>query len=101
VVTNAGPQAPLRAPGWPQGAFAIESAIDEMAYKLNLDPMEFRRKNESSPVRKEQYDIGAKAIGWERPNKQPGEGSAVKSPRHRHRERRLERQRQPEPRAPR
>jgi len=78
VVTNAGPQAPLRAPGWPQGAFAIESAIDEMAYKLNLDPMEFRRKNESSPVRKEQYDIGAKAIGWERRNKQPGEGSAVK-----------------------
>jgi len=78
VVTNAGPQAPLRAPGWPQGAFGLESAIDEMAYKLNMDPMEFRRKNESSPVRKQQYDIGAKAIGWERRNKQPGEGTGSK-----------------------
>jgi xanthine dehydrogenase YagR molybdenum-binding subunit len=78
VVTNAGPQAPLRAPGWPQGAFALESAIDELAYKLNLDPMEFRRKNEHSPVRKEQYDIGAKAIGWDRRNKTPGEGTGAK-----------------------
>jgi xanthine dehydrogenase YagR molybdenum-binding subunit len=78
VLTNAGPQAPLRAPGWPQGAFGIESAIDEMAYKLNMDPLEFRRKNESNPVRKEQYDIGAKAIGWERRNKRPGEGTGSK-----------------------
>jgi xanthine dehydrogenase YagR molybdenum-binding subunit len=72
VFTNAGPQAPLRAPGWPQGAFALESAIDELAHKLGMDPLEFRRKNESSPVRKVQYDIGAKAIGWERRNKKPG-----------------------------
>ena len=50
VFTNAGPQAPLRAPGHPQGAFALESAIDEMADKLGMDPLEFRRrKNESTP----------------------------------------------------
>jgi xanthine dehydrogenase YagR molybdenum-binding subunit len=49
-----------------------------MAYKLNMDPLEFRRKNESNPVRKEQYDIGAKAIGWERRNKRPGEGTGSK-----------------------
>jgi xanthine dehydrogenase YagR molybdenum-binding subunit len=75
VFTNAGPAAPLRAPGHPQGAFALESAVDELAHKLGLDPLEVRRKNESSPVRLMQYDVGAKAIGWERRNKKPGEGA--------------------------
>lgn len=78
VFTNSGPQAPLRAPGWPQGAFALESTIDEMAAKLGMDPLEFRKKNESSPVRRNQYDVGAKAIGWERRNAKPGEGSGSK-----------------------
>jgi xanthine dehydrogenase YagR molybdenum-binding subunit len=73
VFTNAGPQAPLRAPGHPQGAFALESAVDELAEKLGLDPLELRRKNESSPVRRVQYDVGAKAIGWERRNKKAGD----------------------------
>jgi xanthine dehydrogenase YagR molybdenum-binding subunit len=73
VFTNAGPAAPLRAPGHPQGAFALESAVDELAEKLGLDPLELRRKNESSPVRREQLEIGAKAIGWERRNRKAGE----------------------------
>ena len=72
VFTNAGPSAPLRAPGHPQGAFALESAIDELADALGLDPLALRRKNESSPVRAAQYDVGAKAIGWERRNTSPG-----------------------------
>ena len=75
VFTNAGPAAPLRAPGHPQGAFALESAVDELAHKLGLDPLEVRKKNESSPVRLMQYDIGAKAIGWERRHKKPGEAA--------------------------
>src|SRR5215472_7648835 len=62
VFTNAGPSAPLRAPGHPQGAFALESAVDELAHRLGLDPLELRKKNESSPVRQSQYDLGAKAI---------------------------------------
>jgi xanthine dehydrogenase YagR molybdenum-binding subunit len=74
VFTNAGPAAPLRAPGHPQGAFALESAVDELAFKLGMDPLELRRKNESSPVRAAQYDVGAKAIGWERRNAVPGKG---------------------------
>jgi xanthine dehydrogenase YagR molybdenum-binding subunit len=73
VFTNAGPAAPLRAPGHPQGAFAIESAVDELADKLGMDPLELRKKNESSPVRRIQHDVGAKAIGWDRRNKKPGE----------------------------
>lgn len=76
VFTNAGPAAPLRAPGHPQGAFALESAVDELAEKLGMDPLELRRKNESSPVRRIQYDVGAKAIGWERRNKKAGEAAS-------------------------
>jgi len=72
VFTNAGPAAPLRAPGHPQGAFALESAIDELADKLHMDPLELRKKNDPSPVRQMQYGIGAKAIGWERRNKKAG-----------------------------
>lgn len=78
VFTNGGPAAPLRAPGHPQGAFALESAVDELAEKLGMDPLELRRKNESSPVRLMQYDVGAKAIGWERRNKKAGEGTGTR-----------------------
>jgi xanthine dehydrogenase YagR molybdenum-binding subunit len=73
VFTNAGPAAPLRAPGHSQGAFGIESAMDELADKLGIDPLELRKKNEASPVRMAQYDVGAKAIGWERRNKKAGD----------------------------
>ncbi|MCG6923941.1 MAG: xanthine dehydrogenase family protein molybdopterin-binding subunit [Acidobacteria bacterium] len=73
VFTNAGPAAPLRAPGHSQGAFAVESAMDELAEKLGMDPLELRKKNESSPVRSAEYDPGAKAIGWERRNKKAGD----------------------------
>lgn len=73
VFTNAGPAAPLRAPGHPQGAFALESAIDELADKMQMDPLDLRKKNDPSPVRQMQYDIGAKAIGWERRSRKAGD----------------------------
>jgi len=75
VYTNAGPQAPLRAPGHSQGAFGIESAVDELAEKLGMDPLEVHVKNEASPVRAAQYDPGAKEIGWARRNKKAGDMS--------------------------
>jgi len=78
VFTNAGPAAPLRAPGHPQGAFGLESAIDELAEKLQMDPIDLRKKNDPSPVRQMQYDIGAKAIGWERRNKKAGDTKGPK-----------------------
>jgi CO/xanthine dehydrogenase Mo-binding subunit len=34
-----------RAPGAPQAAFALESAVDELCRKLEMDPIEFRLKN--------------------------------------------------------
>jgi xanthine dehydrogenase YagR molybdenum-binding subunit len=73
VFTNAGPGAAFRAPGHPQGAFALEQAIDELAYKLNIDPLEFRRKNTAyDEVRQVEYEIGAKKFGWEKRNPKPG-----------------------------
>ena len=73
VFTNAGPAAPLRAPGHSQGAFGVECAVDELCDTLGLDPVEVRKRNEASPVRLAQYDVGAKAIGWERRNKKAGD----------------------------
>ncbi len=72
VFTNAGPACALRAPGHPQGAFGLECAMDELAHRLGMDPLEFRRKNESQPFRMVYYDVGAKAIGWERRSAVPG-----------------------------
>jgi xanthine dehydrogenase YagR molybdenum-binding subunit len=75
VFTNAGPTCALRAPGHPQGAFGLEVAMDELAHRLGLDPLEFRRKNDTHAFRKTYYDVGAKAIGWERRNRTPGAGA--------------------------
>ena len=36
----------MRAPGESVGSFALESAIDELAYELKMDPIELRRSNE-------------------------------------------------------
>ncbi len=73
----------MRGPGEATGAFALESAMDEMAYKLKLDPIEFRLRNytETDPERKrpysskfvkEAYQLGAEKIGWFRRNPVPG-----------------------------
>ena len=45
VYINAGPERPFRAPGHPQGAWALEITMDALAAKLGLDPIEFRLKN--------------------------------------------------------
>lgn len=39
-----------RAPGVPQATFAIESLVDELARKLDADPLEIRQQNASSPA---------------------------------------------------
>ncbi|MCS7222977.1 MAG: xanthine dehydrogenase family protein molybdopterin-binding subunit [Armatimonadetes bacterium] len=64
VTTNAGPAAPLRAPKWPQAAFGVDSAIDELAAKLGMDPVELRIKNDPSEIRRKEWQIGAERIGW-------------------------------------
>jgi CO/xanthine dehydrogenase Mo-binding subunit len=45
VYTNHVPGGFMRAPGDPQVNFALESHVDEVAYRLRMDPLELRRKN--------------------------------------------------------
>ena len=45
VYINAGQQRPMRAPGHPQGSFLTEIMMDELADKVNMDPVAFRIKN--------------------------------------------------------
>jgi xanthine dehydrogenase YagR molybdenum-binding subunit len=65
----------MRAPGHAGGSLALESAIDEMAYAVGLDPLEFRLKNYaevepmtgkpfSSKALRECYAEGAARFGW-------------------------------------
>ncbi|MCG3135592.1 MAG: putative xanthine dehydrogenase molybdenum-binding subunit XdhA [Planctomycetes bacterium] len=64
VVTHAGPQAAFRAPGHPQGSFALEQAVDEAAHAIGADPLAFRRGIDGSSIRAHQYEEGAKLFDW-------------------------------------
>ncbi|MFL5717039.1 MAG: xanthine dehydrogenase family protein molybdopterin-binding subunit [Chloroflexota bacterium] len=45
VETNRGAAGAYRAPGAPQATFALELVIDELAQRLEIDPIELRRRN--------------------------------------------------------
>lgn len=73
---------PTRGPGETSGSFAMESAVDELAYALNMDPLELRLKNFaetdqlnnlpwSSNHLKECYKLGAAKFGWSKRNPVP------------------------------
>jgi xanthine dehydrogenase YagR molybdenum-binding subunit len=72
----------MRAPGVTPGMFGLESAMDELAYALKMDPIELRIKNE--PPRDPDSGLpwssrnlvtclrqGATAFGWEQRNREP------------------------------
>lgn len=72
-----------RGPGETTGSFAIESAMDELAYALKMDPLALRLKNfaETDPENdkpwssnylRECYAQGAEKFGWSRRNPTPG-----------------------------
>ena len=72
----------MRAPGATWGVYALECAMDELAYKLGVDPLELRLKNYaeknqnldkpySSKELRECYRQGAEKFGWARRNPQP------------------------------
>jgi carbon-monoxide dehydrogenase large subunit len=48
-VTNKMPVGPVRGAGRPEGCYFIERAMDIMARKIGLDPIEFRRRNVAEP----------------------------------------------------
>jgi xanthine dehydrogenase YagR molybdenum-binding subunit len=75
VYTNTAPMNSFRAPGYTEGAFALECAMDALARELGIDRLELRRKNyadrdqdkkrEYSQKRlRECYDLGAERFGW-------------------------------------
>ncbi|RYZ34873.1 MAG: xanthine dehydrogenase family protein molybdopterin-binding subunit, partial [Sphingobacteriales bacterium] len=73
-----------RGPGKSTGSFALESAMDELAHALKMDPVQLRINNEpakdpsngkpwSSRKLVECLQEGAKAFGWEKRNPVPGQ----------------------------
>lgn len=81
VVTNAGALASFRAPGYVEGTFALESALDELAERVGVDPLVLRRRHAAKvePMTGKRYtlkrlldcyDTGAREIGWTR--RRPG-----------------------------
>jgi xanthine dehydrogenase YagR molybdenum-binding subunit len=75
VRRNVGTPTSMRGPGAIPGLFAIESAMDELAIKLNMDPVELRLRNEpekdestglafSSRHFTECLTVGAQKFGW-------------------------------------
>jgi xanthine dehydrogenase YagR molybdenum-binding subunit len=83
VRLNRGTPCPMRAPGEAPGTFAIEVAMDELAEKLQMDPIQLRlvnyaeteeqkKKEFSSKNLRECYSKGAEAIGWHDRKSQPG-----------------------------
>lgn len=74
VYTHAGPAMAFRAPGHPQGAFALESFLDECAETIGMDPLDFRMKNCSDPVLLAEWATGALKIGWAEKRKRRDEG---------------------------
>lgn len=72
----------MRAPGAVSGMFALESAMDELSYALQIDPMELRLINYaevdpesgkpfSSKALRECYRLGAEKFGWKNRKAEP------------------------------
>ncbi len=72
----------MRAPGAVSGMFALESAMDELAYALKMDPLELRLVNYaevdptdgrpfSSKALRECYRLGAEKFGWKNRKYEP------------------------------
>jgi len=79
---NTGTPCPTRAPGEAPGTFALESAMDELAEKLRMDPVALRIRNhaDEDPQQKkpwsskhllECYQRGADLFGWNRRRPEP------------------------------
>src|SRR5581483_3306052 len=87
VFTNMNPFAAFRAPGFVEGIFAFESLIDELAIRLEMDPLELRIKNYARVLSEngkaytsngllDAYQEGAQAIDWSRRRRPPEQRGA-------------------------
>ena len=77
VAVNAGSSRAFRAPGNPPASFGMESAMDDLAVKLGMDPVEFRLKNDPSEIRQREYKVGAEKFGWKDKYQKPGSSPGV------------------------
>jgi xanthine dehydrogenase YagR molybdenum-binding subunit len=82
VRLNIATPTPMRAPGETPGLFALECALDELAWELNLDPVELRLRNDaendaekglpySSKHLRECYYAAMQKFGWSKREKKP------------------------------
>ncbi len=82
VRSDIGTPSYTRAPGECPGTYALEVAMDELAYGLKIDPLELRLKNYaeqdeakrlpwSSKSLRECYRMGAERFGWSRRQREP------------------------------
>ena len=89
VVSNRPKVAAYRAPGAPIASFAVECALDDLARKLGMDPIEIREKNGAKSGTKTHYGPTHQNIGflatleaaknsahWKSPLK-PGQGRGI------------------------
>ncbi len=83
VKLNVGTPTPMRGPGRTPALFGLESALDDLAIKLNIDPLEIRLRNYaeqdessnkpwSSKHLREAYQLGAEKFGWSKRNLKVG-----------------------------
>ncbi|HPC83476.1 MAG TPA: xanthine dehydrogenase family protein molybdopterin-binding subunit [Thermoanaerobaculaceae bacterium] len=83
VLTTTGPARPFRAPGHPQGAWALEQLLDELAHAIGMDPVALRLANVpemsqgrgnrpySSSGLRQCLEEGARAFGWAEARRRP------------------------------
>jgi xanthine dehydrogenase YagR molybdenum-binding subunit len=77
VRTNFGNQRAMRAPRHPQSCTLTEAAMDDLADKIGMDPLEFRLKNLPpgdfhTPIYQAELQMGAELIGWREKRKPRG-----------------------------
>jgi len=81
VNINAGSGRSFRAPSCPPSSFGMEAVMDDLAVKLNMDPVEFRLKNDTRTpgwdIRQKQYKIGVEKFGWKEKYKKPGSSPGI------------------------
>ena len=88
VLTSLGALASFRAPGYVEGTFALDQAIDELALRIGEDPLTLRRRHAGAQHDPETgkryslkrllrcYDIGEREIGWSHRRPDGARGSA-------------------------
>jgi xanthine dehydrogenase YagR molybdenum-binding subunit len=84
IAVNGGPSRAWRAPNHPQAAYLTYSALEDLAAKLKMDPVEFHKKNLGLTARADTYsyqlDKAAELMDWKKkwhPRGQSGQGPIV------------------------